>query len=159
MNEDVSFNISIKPTWSIVRELQEKTAQFMNEKKKSKDISEASIMCATELIENAVKYGTEKPDGSNIDFELHADNEKIMIKVANGIKSEEDKDNVAEHIDKIKESDDPSMLYTERLMELMENPKPGISQLGLYRIAYEGEFTLDYSYQNKILTISAERKI
>jgi hypothetical protein len=39
----------------------------------------------------------------------------------------------------------------------MDNPKPGVSQLGLYRIAYEGEFKLDYIYQNGILTVKAER--
>jgi len=159
MSDDVSFNISIKPTWSIVRELQDKTAQFMSEKNKPKDISDAAIMCATELIENAVKYGTEKPDGTNIDFELHADNEKIIIKVTNGIKSKTDSNNVIEHIDKIKSSDDAAQLYTERLMELMENPKPGVSQLGLYRIAYEGEFALDYNYKNETLTIIAQRMI
>ena len=156
--EDVAISISIKPTWSIVKEIKEKANRFMEEKGAHKDIKEATIMCATELIENAVKYGTEKPGGGNIEFDLSIDNDNIIIKISNGIKAKHDIDSVIEHIDKLKESTDPAKLYTERLMELMENPKPGVSQLGLYRIAYEGDFSLDYKYDNKILTVIAERK-
>ncbi len=155
--DDVAISISIKPTWSIVKEIKEKADRFMSEKGALKDVKEASIMCATELIENAVKYGTEKPGGGNIEFDLSVEDNRVVIKISNGIKSNSDITNVTEHIDKLKESDDPAQLYTDRLMELMENPKPGISQLGLYRIAYEGEFSLDYTYSDKILTVIAER--
>ncbi len=159
MSNEVSINISIKPTWSLVKEIQAKAEAFMNEQGKGKDVIEATLMCVTELIENAVKYGSEKPDGSNIDFDLKADSGHMKIIVTNGIRNESDIDVVVDHIKKIKNSNDPAQLYTERLMELMENPKPGISQLGLYRIAYEGEFKIDYTYSNHIFTIIAEREI
>ncbi len=156
---DMAISISIKPTWSIVKEVQEKAEKFMQSKGAKKDIKEATMMCATELIENAVKYGTEKPDGSNIEFDLKIENDVILIEISNGIRRDSDITNVVEHIDKIKVADDPAKIYTERLMELMENPKPGVSQLGLYRIAYEGEFLLDYKYEDKILTVIAQRKM
>ncbi len=158
-NDHVKINIVIKPTWHLVKEVQEKTEKFLTEKKMSTDIIEVAVMCSTELIENAVKYGSEKTDGSSIDFDLRAGEGSIEIIVSNGYHDENDLKNVITHIDKIKASDDPSALYIERLQELLDNPKPGVSQLGLYRIAYEGGFSLDYRHSDMTLTIIAERKI
>ncbi|MBN2161074.1 MAG: hypothetical protein JW807_16930 [Spirochaetes bacterium] len=157
--DDVTISLSITPTWSILKEVQEKTEKYIRKKNVSTEIIEATIMCASELVENAIKYGSAKTGHSNISFDLGIHENKIFIKVSNGIRNEHDAQNVKNHIERVKKSNDPGKLYTERLMELMENPKPGISQLGLYRIAYEGEFTLDYMYQNKILTVMASRKV
>lgn len=159
MTDEIAINVSIKPAWSIIEDIQRKAIVFMDSKGKGKDLSEATMMCVTELIENAIKYGTEKTPSGNIDFELHVNDNQIEISVSNGIRSYDDISNLISHIEKIKNSDDPAQLYTERLMELMDNPKPGVSQLGLYRIAYEGEFKIDYRYENKILTITAKRDI
>jgi hypothetical protein len=158
-NDQVKISILIKPTWNLVKEVQIKAETFMRAKKMSSDIIDAAIMCSTELIENAVKYGAEKPDGSSIEFDLHASEDLIEIVVSNGYHTEKDLQNVIEHIDKIKTSNDPAALYVERLQELLDNPKPGVSQLGLYRIFYEGGFSLDYRHENKILTIIAKREI
>jgi hypothetical protein len=159
MNKDeVTISLSITPTWSILKEVQEKTEQFMKNKNTKSDIIEATIMCASELVENAIKYGSSNTGQSHITFDLCTIDDVVFIKVSNGIKDENDVRNVKTHIDKVKKTNDPGKLYTERLMQLMDNSKPGISQLGLYRIAYEGEFKLDYTYNNRILTIKAERK-
>lgn len=158
-NDQVKISIIIKPTWNLVKEVQVKAEKFMREKNMSSDIIDAAIMCSTELIENAVKYGAEKPDGSSIDFDLRATENMIEIVVSNGYHTEKDLQNVMEHINKIKSSDDPAALYVERLQELLDNPKPGVSQLGLYRISYEGGFKLDYRHENMTLTIVATRKI
>lgn len=159
MNKDeVNISLSITPTWSILKEVQEKTERFMKNKDTKTDIIEATIMCASELVENAIKYGSSKTGQNNITFDLSTIDDRVLIKVCNGIKDENDALSVKTHIDKLKKTGDPGKLYTERLMQLMDNPKPGLSQLGLYRIAYEGEFKLDYIYQNGILTVLAERK-
>jgi hypothetical protein len=160
MGDDrVKIRFTITPTWNFIKDVQIQVEEFLKSKKKNSDIIEATIMCATELIENAVKYGTEKPDGSSIDFDLSATEETVCITVKNGYHDVRDFQNVAENIDKINASDDHAALYVERLQELLDNPKPGVSQLGLYRIAYEGEFKLDYAHKDGILAIIAERKI
>jgi len=159
MKDEITINVEIKPTWNIIKDIQKKTIIYMDSKGKSKEVTEATMMCVTELIENAIKYGVEDPSSGNINFDLHADENCIEIRVRNGIRNEDDISSLVYHIEKIKNSDNPARLYTERLMELMENPKPGVSQLGLYRIAYEGEFKIDYVYEKNILTISAIRDI
>ena len=155
--DEVTISLSITPTWSILKEVQEKTEQFMKNKNTKSEYIDATVMCASELVENAIKYGSSVSGQNLITFDLSTIDDKVFIKVSNGIKDEMDVRNVKEHIDNLKKTDDPGSLYTERLRELMDNPKPGASQLGLYRIAYEGEFTLDYKYQNGVLTVKAER--
>jgi len=159
MSDDVAISFTIKPTWSIIKKIQERTVNYMNSKGKSKDLTDATMMCVTELIENAVKYGEETNKGDNIEIDLRVHEDKITIRVTNGLSAHKDLTTVAEHIDKLKKSNNPAELYTQRLKELLDNTKPSVSQLGLYRIAYEGEFKLDYRYSDNMLTIIAERKI
>ena len=159
MNEEISISMSIKPTWNMVREIQEKATEFMQSKGKDRDSTDAMVMCVTELIENAVKYGMETPEGGDIEVEFLIHDDTVFIKVVNGIRKDSDLENFKRHLEKIKNTKDTAQLYTDRLMELMENPKPGESELGLYRIAYEGEFKLDYKYENKVLTVFAEKGI
>jgi hypothetical protein len=155
--EDISISLSITPTWSILKDVQDKTETCLERSGASRDVAEATIMCASELLENAIKYGSSAAGTNNITFDLGIHNGMVRIRVSNGITDEQNVQNVQSHIEKIKSSPDPGALYTERLKELMEQQKPGISQLGLYRIAYEGEFTLDSDYINGTLIIQAER--
>ncbi len=156
-DDHVKIRLTIAPTWNFIKDVQKQTEKFMKSKNKGRDAIEATIMSATELIENALKYGTQKPDGSNIDFTLKATEDSVIITVSNGYHDERDCKNVIDHIDRINASDDPAALYIDRLQELLENPKPGVSQLGLYRIAYEGGFALEYLHEEGSITVSAKR--
>jgi hypothetical protein len=159
MNADeVTISLSITPTWSILKDVREKTEEFMKKKKTTEEIIDSTVMCAVELVENSIKYGSSAKGKNNINFDLTTEGDVVRIKVSNGINDELDVKTVKLHIDRIKASNDPGTLYTERLQQLMENPKPGVSQLGLYRIAYEGEFKLDYTYSHGLLSVIAERK-
>ncbi|MCP4599873.1 MAG: hypothetical protein GY847_04910 [Proteobacteria bacterium] len=152
------FKFSILPVWKMVKAIREETEKRIESKGWNKDFVEAVTMCITELTENAIKYGTGIPgeEEMKVRFEIH--DELVLIKASNGIRTKEDLENVTKYIDKTKECDDIEALYVGRLVELMENPKSGVSQLGLLRIAYEGEFDLDYEFGNDILTIIATRK-
>ena len=66
---------------------------------------------------------------------------------------------IAKFINKIKNSPNLGELYMERLQEIALNPKSGKSQLGLFRIAYETGFTIDYEISGKKLIVKATKKI
>ncbi len=157
MNEEIAINLSIKPTWSIVRDIQAKASEFMQNRNQPEDAIESTIMCVAELIENAIKYGIETPDGRNIECDFMAHDDTIFISVSNSIRDENDLNKLINHIQRIQSSDNVADLYIERLQELMDNPPSGESMLGLYRIAYEGGFKLDYKYVNGVLSVFAEK--
>ncbi len=157
---NLHIDISTQPTWDTVKDVQTKTEKFVLNKGLSQDVSIAIVMCASELMENAVKYGTENPDGSDIRFDLNInDDNTVSIEVENAYSNDSDVENVIDNIEKIQESEDPSMLYVERLIELLDNVNPEDGHLGLLRIAYEGEFDLKYYNENGMLTVTAYRSI
>jgi len=154
MDKNINIKYDIAPLWGIVKEIRNEVESLL--KGKDKELAYAGKMIASELIENAIKYGSAAEQEKGIMFDLHADIKQVVIKVSNEIKFKDDYDNLVTHIDKINSTDDIKGLYVERLKKLMESPKEK-SQLGLYRIAYEGKFNLKYEYENNLVTVIAYR--
>lgn len=159
MSKEVDFTYNIEPVWDAVKEIRDKVEALLATVRK--ELSYASKMVTSELIENAIKYGSavDSVKTKGIGFEFSVSDNQIRIKVTNRIISEKDYENVKTHIGIITETNNPKEIYVQRLAQLMENPKIGESQLGLYRIAYEGEFDLQYEFNDGVLTIIATRSI
>ena len=157
--EPTAFKYDITPVWDISRQIRNKVESIFAVE--NKDLQDASKMVSSELLENAIKYGSSiDPENKiGIRFEIDVDHRCITIKVINRIIDPTDFENFKNHVNKIKSSNNPEQLYIQQLTSLIENPKLGQSQLGLYRIAFEGEFTIDYSFENNILTVVAKRNI
>ncbi len=158
MSKPVRYKQTIQPLWSIVRQVRDKVEAILAPA--GEEISYACKMVASELVENAVKYGiTGDGQGVNgIEFELSMVDREIVITVKNRVASEDHLKNARNHIDVINASGDPQQLYVERLKVLVEEPGGrGASQLGLYRIAYEGGFDLAYVVAGDVLTVIATR--
>ncbi len=119
--------------------------------------TELMIICASELCENAIKYGTAVPGMEEIQFELRLTGQQITIQVSNGIPANDDLAELKAIISAIKRTSDPAKLYNDRLQALMESPNRRKTQLGLYRIVHEAGFKLDYTYHNRILCMIASR--
>lgn len=158
MTKNISFTHKIDPLWDAVKQIRNKVeASLKNEC--SQELCDASKMTASELIENAVKHGSAVDNGEGIHFEFVATEKQIKVTAANKVQYKEDFETLQCYIDKINGSDDPQELYLERLKMLMDNTRLVKTQLGLFRIAYEGEFTLDYNFEDNILTVIAIRDI
>jgi hypothetical protein len=153
------LTFSIEPVWSRMRNIIDEIEKTLHEKNIA--IADLAVTAASELMENAVKYGETNKNEQNdeIDFDMDIQDKKIRISVSNYAVNRENIDNVVMHINEIQKSNDPAELYTRRLQELMDNTVKGNTQLGLYRIAYEGEFSLSYKLEKNRLTIIAEREL
>lgn len=156
MDDSPLLKICVLPVWDCIGGVREKTEDLL--KGYDKDLVSDTLMVVTELMENAVKYGMANTAGNMIDFELADKGKRIVIKVSNRVKLKEDTRQLTEIVDQISSSQDPAGLYISRMKELVNNSNPGKTQLGLYRIAYEGEFLLGYEWHGDIITISAVRE-
>lgn len=116
-------------------------------------------MIASELLENAVKYGHPGPDGPGVNFRMEADGAGIRIHVSNRSRSPVDTDWLQKHIDRITASPDPAALYIERLEYLMDHPGAERAMLGLYRMVYEGGFSLNLTRNGDDITVTAVRDL
>lgn len=156
MNE-VTLTYSITPAWEVVQQIEVKINELY--KPADPELLSSTTMAVSELIENAVKYSNTSPAKKTINLNFYASNKSIVIIISNPVTNQNHVDMAIRHIERIQNTDDPQKLYIERLQQLLDNPRTTYTQLGLYRIAFEGKFQLSYGYENNILTVKALRKI
>lgn len=159
MSEEIKFNYNIDTSWSIIKTIRDKVESLVASKDEL--LAYACKMASSELVENAIKYGCSISDDKGIDFNFSLGSNIVKIEVTNGIIHISDYENVKKHINEINASDNPHDLYLKRLTILMEQKNIRQSQLGLYRIAYEGEFELQHKYDESrnVLTVTAVKSI
>src|SRR4030042_6225751 len=124
--------IKVTPEWPMVREIRNQILKLGI--LKNKKIAMATAIAASELLENAIKYG--KPE---IEIVCEMDSGVLTVSASNEIDKKADLENLKNHINNIKSADDPFDLYVAMLEKVMEQQK-GKSLLGLYRIAGEAKF-------------------
>ena len=110
---------NIPQTWEFVAYVRKEVSHYFGGKI-SDEIMESIVMSASELTENAIKFGVDVNDGkkANIEFDL-VDNE-LYLQVTSGFKDHANVDKVTQLIDRINQSDDLEAIYYDRLKEILE---------------------------------------
>ncbi len=65
-----TLKVSIRPEWDEIEQMRNKCSEFMKAHKLSADMIQSVTMVASELIENAVKYGIFKRENDTVDISL-----------------------------------------------------------------------------------------
>ena len=150
--------MEIPPHWQFVRQLKRMVEEALKDCPES--VRYSAAMVASELVGNAIKYGDRSEKTPPPTFSLGINGAQIEIEVRNAVKSPEHLSQVQMRLDQMAHSADKAEFYMKRLQELLtDSPKAQGSQLGLYRIGYEGDFDLSYGHADQILTIRATRGI
>jgi len=149
------YNTTMQPAWHTVRELRKRVTEALVDY--SEELRAATVMTASELAENAIKYGESIESAFEIQFSLYADKGEICVECANGCTNTAGVTELLERVREITTSADASVLYIQRLEQLMANPTDS-AKLGLYRVALEGGFGLECTYENNVVTVKARRK-
>lgn len=119
-------------------------------------IIDSSVMAASELIENAIKYGKSAGHEKDIEILVVLDGKRIQITVSNPVESCAEYEEVKRHIERIGGAGDAGTLFVDRMVTLLEEKNTdGKTMLGLIRIANEGGFDLECGMEDNLLTISA----
>ena len=149
---------SIPPSWSTIRVARDSVRQALAEY--AEVFVRAAVMTASELLENAIKYGENVPGASEGLLTISIAENRIEIETVNGSTDRESVHQLLDHVRLIKEANNKETLYQEQLKRLMASSDDDKStQLGLYRIACEGGFDLDCTYSDAIVTVTATRRI
>lgn len=159
MPEPFHIEFSIPPMWETINGIRETISRDERVRNQGETLVNATVMVASELLENAVKYGFHNSDMPAVQFALDIGQDEVKIIVANALSPGANLSRFREILQAIQDSRNPEKLYTDRLLEIANNPIPGDSGLGLYRIAYEGGYNLKFVEQDSILTVYASRKI
>ncbi len=156
MGAKLAIEHDIAPFWRVVHDIREEVKHALAPY--AEEVREAGVMAASELLENAVKYsGGDR--GADIGFKLTADGRRLRIETRNAVHSKVEMNALKAHIDGIN-AGNPEKLYMGRLTYLMAHPGARNTGLGLYRIAYEGQFGLRCRINaDKQVAVCATRRI
>jgi hypothetical protein len=154
------LELNVRPVWDELDRVRLECRNFLEERNSSEETKDSLCMIASEILENAIKYGHYTNEFQSIAFKLEDGKEGMSVQSCSPVPSV----GMAENLRKldtiiqwIRSFQSPFQAYLERLKLIASQPmKDNGSGLGLTRIAYEGEAILDfYVNENHLLFVSA----
>jgi hypothetical protein len=151
---DARLELSFQPMWPNVRKIRQEVSAVLESW--SSQLREAAVMTASELVENAIKYGETVPAAPSVTFSLEAHPGRLQIRVVNGSTNVSGVGELSRRVDELARATDRQALYLARLEQLLAHPDDS-GKLGVYRIGFEGGFDLACDYTNSVVTVTATR--
>jgi anti-sigma regulatory factor (Ser/Thr protein kinase) len=150
------IEIEVPIVWEYVRRVRQQVEAALAHL--DEDQRSAAVMVASELLENAIKYGVAVPPLSRTRVTLQYSPTQIEIRVDNGLIERGAYERVRALVESMSDDTACERLYLARIQELIDNPFQK-NQLGLYRIGYEGKFSLSCNLENQVLSMTARRNL
>jgi hypothetical protein len=158
----VTLELTLRPVWEEIDAMGGRCMQFLKAEGLDGDTQNALAMVACELAENATKYGHfqgAQKEQEVVKVALEIQPSHITVKACNPVTQAEAESLsvLDETIQWIRGFQDPFQAYLERLRDVSSQALSNTeSRLGLVRIAYEGQSTLDFFVgEDGILVVSA----
>lgn len=142
---DTVLHLTIAPEWTGLKETWDECRAFFAAAGLDDEQTQSLAMAAQELLENAVKYG-HFSGREQIDLRITRGAAHVTIEVRNPASADAQQlRSLDDMIQWIRGFQNPFEAYVERLKLLAAQPyQPGVSGLGLVRIAYEAQCVLDF---------------
>lgn len=157
MSDQSRFTMEIYPFWAVIYQIKKQIS--LNLKGCQKSFIESAEITASELLENAIKYGGGMKSDSKVGFEMEVNEEKAKITVTNTVGSKDHIENFEKIMNRIRTTENRKSLYVQRLKEILENPHTSKCELGLYRLALDSRYELKYILNNEKLILIAEAEL
>ncbi|MBN1611488.1 MAG: hypothetical protein JW940_32945 [Polyangiaceae bacterium] len=152
------FSVSIEPIWGNIRQIRGEVGVLLQEQ--PAELRLAVMMAASELLENAVKYGDSVVQAPRILFSLSLADGIIRLRTVNGSNEPENVERLQTRLRELETTEDPMALYFQTIQQMLARPpESGGAGLGLYRIAAEGGFALSWHCDDGLVSIVATRSI
>jgi hypothetical protein len=109
---------------------------------------------ASELMENAIKYGHWPAPGGHLHVRLWGDGQRAHVQVSNPVaEGDSGVHELMQTLAWLDQFEDPSQAYMTRMMEIAAEPV-GVTKLGLARIAYESRCKLAAEVDGGMLRVT-----
>jgi hypothetical protein len=150
-----SVSLDVPTLWQLTRQI--RSAVLVRLSAHDPNVREATALVASELAENAIKYGL-NVDAQEPLVTIEVQPNMVRIRTLNA-SGEVQAHSVLDTLARIAHHEDPGALYAEVIEKGIEEPRPGVSQQGFYRIAAVGGFSLEGKWRDGQLEIVAERRL
>ena len=158
-----TLTLHIRPLWDDIEPMRQQVLAFLLAQDMSSDTADAVAMVASELTENATKYGLAAGEEDRIEVTLSMGERSVAVEVKCRVPPREVENlrRLDRMIQWLRGFQDPFEAYVERLNQVSsEGLDSKESGLGLARIAYEGQSILDfYVDSGDVLAVSAVHQL
>ncbi len=151
---EAHLQLTFAPMWPNVRDIRQRVGAALGDC--PAQLRSAAIMTASELVENAIKYGESVPAADTVTFVLDASPERLTMRVVNGSTNALGVAELERRVQELRAAEDKQALYLARLEQLLADADES-GKLGIYRIGFEGGFDLQLEYMNHVVTVTATR--
>lgn len=151
---EAHLQLTFAPMWPNVRDIRQRVGAALGDC--PAQLRSAAIMTASELVENAIKYGESVPAADTVTFVLDASPERLTMRVVNGSTNAVGVAELERRVQELRAAEDKQALYLARLEQLLADADES-GKLGIYRIGFEGGFDLQLEYMNHVVTVTATR--
>ena len=151
---EAHLELSFQPMWPNVRKIRQQVGATLEACPQG--LRSAAVMTASELVENAIKYGESVPAAPSVTFLLEASPLQLAIRVINGSTNALGVAELQRRVKDLSEAANKEALYLARLEQLLAHSEDS-GKLGIYRIGFEGGFDLALDYTNDVVTMTATR--
>jgi len=152
---EAHLQLTFAPMWPNVREIRQRVGAALGDC--PAQLRSAAVMTASELVENAIKYGESVPGASTVTFVMDASPAMLSMSVGNGSTNAAGVAELERRVQELRAAEDKQALYLARLEQLLADADES-GKLGIYRIGFEGGFDLQLEYTNDVVTVTATRK-
>lgn len=160
---DNSWKLTVSPDWEELESVRTKAGKFLLQYDLDDDEISSAVMVLSELLENSIKYGSFTEPDDEIEVNLGLSQSNIVVEVSNPADDSclPNLNKLDRMIQWVRGYQDPFEAYVERLKVVAQKSlKDKKSGLGIVRVAYEGDVTLDFHISEEgRLTVSAVREI
>ena len=148
--------VRLPTAWRVVRRVRAMVDSVLAHQ--SDSVRQSARLVASELMENVIKYGETLPDGSQPVISVRLSGSVLSITSRNGVAADEDVERIFEILHRLRTRKDTQSLYVEAILQSMAARRQSPA-LGLLRIAAEGAFELDATYEDGVLGVNARKGI
>jgi hypothetical protein len=155
-----SFNIDVpvRTEWKNVNLLVTSVQNCFNAMFANVDGSQMIAMVTGELLENAIKYGAWSTADHLFHLNVAGSTGVARVVVENPAEESSARELMAT-LKWIQSFSSPDEAYRAKLIEIAQRPpSPGVSKLGLVRVAYEAGCTIDATFENGVTRVVADMK-
>ena len=151
---EAHLELTFEPMWPNVRKIRQQVGAALEACRQ--ELRTAAMMTASELVENAIKYGENVTAAPTVTFSLEATSRQIVIRVINGSTNRAGVAELERRVKELATATNKQALYQARLEQLLAHADDS-GKLGIYRIGFEGGFDLALDYQNDVVAMTATR--
>jgi hypothetical protein len=156
-----AIDLPIRNRWSNIDLLRTSIANCFSAVFQDLDGCQILAMVASELLENALKYGDWETRETTFRLRVWGSADEAHVMVENARKPDDRQaENLTATLDALKAFPTPADAYRAKLLELAQSsPEPDVSGLGLARVAYEANCVLRADVTDSTVCVTADMRV